>query len=56
MEKFANFISHELGIEESESSKNYAGNTDRYAVYKAGPVLSVSVSNSSLLRLNLNLL
>ncbi|XP_045207817.1 uridine phosphorylase 1-like isoform X2 [Mercenaria mercenaria] len=42
MEKFASFISHELGLDASGPPKNYAGNTDRYAVYKAGPVLSVS--------------
>ncbi|XP_060551590.1 uridine phosphorylase 1-like [Ruditapes philippinarum] len=42
MEKFASFISKELGLEDNGPPKNYAGNTDRYAVYKAGPVLSVS--------------
>jgi hypothetical protein len=45
MEKFASFISKELGLEDNGPPKNYAGNTDRYAVYKAGPVLSVSVSH-----------
>ena len=43
MQKFARFMSIELGLEMSEP-KNYAGNTDRYVVYKSGPVLSVSVS------------
>lgn len=42
MEKFANFIAEELCLKESGPPKNYAGSTDRYALYKAGPVLSVS--------------
>ncbi|KAL4228888.1 Uridine phosphorylase 1 [Mactra antiquata] len=42
MEKFASFISQELGLDNTGPPKNYAENTDRYAVFKAGPVLSVS--------------
>ncbi|KAH3700129.1 uridine phosphorylase 1-like [Dreissena polymorpha] len=41
MEKFARFMSRELGLG-TAPAHNFAGNTDRYALYKAGPVLSVS--------------
>ncbi|XP_052805733.1 uridine phosphorylase 1-like [Mya arenaria] len=40
MEKFAWFIAREFDV--SDTVHNFAAGTDRYAVYKAGPVLSVS--------------
>ena len=43
MESFARYIARELDIAPGEV-KNYAETTDRYVVYKAGRVLSVSVS------------
>ena len=43
MEGFARYIARELDIAPGEV-KNYAETTDRYVVYKAGRVLSVSVS------------
>ena len=43
MEIFASYLIKELDLDVGEP-KNYAETTDRYAVYKAGPVLSVSVS------------
>ena len=48
MESFAKFVAKELDLDSSDI-KNYAESTDRYAVFKAGPVLSVSVSNPKIL-------
>ena len=46
MEKFANYMLQELnyGLPTGQALINIAGATDRYAMYKVGPVLSVSVS------------
>ena len=46
MERFTSCVIEELGLEphEGDSPTNYAAGTDRYALYKAGPVLAVSVS------------
>ncbi|KAI8495707.1 Uridine phosphorylase 1 [Branchiostoma belcheri] len=41
MGKFARFIHQELGLPESEEPRDLA-DTDRYGMFKAGPVLSVS--------------
>ncbi|OWF54927.1 Uridine phosphorylase 1 [Mizuhopecten yessoensis] len=43
MEGFVDYINRELGLNENgHCPQNYAAGTDRYCVYKAGPVLSVS--------------
>ncbi|XP_060065715.1 uridine phosphorylase 1-like [Ylistrum balloti] len=43
MEGFVKYINKELGINTNgRCPQNYAAGTDRYCVYKAGPVLSVS--------------
>ncbi|KAL3836951.1 hypothetical protein ACJMK2_022353 [Sinanodonta woodiana] len=45
MSKFTQFISSELGVKyygDVGSPTNITGSTDRYAMYKAGPVLAVS--------------
>ncbi|XP_069120573.1 uridine phosphorylase 1-like [Argopecten irradians] len=43
MEGFVKYINKELGIDVNcHCPQNYAAGTDRYCVYKAGPVLSVS--------------
>ena len=44
MASFAKFVAKELDLDLADI-KNYAETTDRYAVFKAGPVLSVSVSS-----------
>ena len=46
MEKFANFVQNRLrdeGLNSGSEIKNLS-KTDRYVMYKAGPVLSVNVS------------
>ncbi len=49
MEAFAQFMLNELGmiLPAGQDLVNIAGATDRYALYKVGPVLAASVSNSS---------
>lgn len=43
MEKFTTFVATKLGIVMAKGTpQNHAENTDRFAVYKAGPVLAVS--------------
>ncbi|XP_076144092.1 uridine phosphorylase 1-like isoform X2 [Alosa pseudoharengus] len=43
MKAFIEFIGHELGLDEPKADyPNICAGTDRYAMYKAGPVLSVS--------------
>lgn len=44
MERFTSFVIHELGLQPGtgDTPTNYAAGTDRYALYKAGPVLAVS--------------
>lgn len=45
MKAFTEFIAVELGMEDPKSDyPNICAGTDRYAMYKVGPVLSVSVS------------
>lgn len=45
MKAFALFMRKELGLEESgEHIKDICAGTDRYCMYKIGPVLSISVS------------
>lgn len=45
MERFTKLIREEFGLTPSngEPPRNYAAGTDRYALYKAGPILAVSV-------------
>ena len=44
MKAFTEYIAAELGMEDPESEyPNICAGTDRYAMYKVGPVLSVSV-------------
>ncbi|XP_064607157.1 uridine phosphorylase 1-like [Liolophura sinensis] len=44
MSRFAAMVSRELGdpLPEGQTPQNYAAGTDRYAIYKTGPVLAVS--------------
>lgn len=50
MKSFIEFIAAELAIEDAKSEyPNICAGTDRYAMYKVGPVLSVSVSLAGLL-------
>ncbi|XP_071101007.1 uridine phosphorylase 1-like [Haliotis cracherodii] len=43
MENFAHYIGNELGVvSENERLPNLAGNSDRFVLYKAGPVLSAN--------------
>ena len=45
MKSFIEYIAGELGLEDPKSEyPNICAGTDRYAMYKVGPVLSVSVS------------
>lgn len=47
MERFTSYVTTELGLDHPNgdaSPTNYAAGTDRYALYKAGPILAVSVS------------
>lgn len=46
MARFAAMVSRELGepLPDGHTPRNYAAGTDRYAIYKTGPVLAVSVS------------
>lgn len=46
MKSFSEYIAGELGIKDPASGTNICAGTDRYAMYKAGPVLSVSVSKN----------
>lgn len=51
MKAFAQFIHQELNLPGSaEELKDICEGTDRYCMYKAGPVLSISVSISSAIR------
>lgn len=44
MKSFTEYIAAELGMEDPASDyPNICAGTDRYAMYKVGPVLSVSV-------------
>lgn len=44
MKSFIEYIAAELGMEDPKSEyPNICAGTDRYAMYKVGPVLSVSV-------------
>lgn len=44
MKAFIEYIAAELGLEDPKSEyPNICAGTDRYAMYKVGPVLSVSV-------------
>ncbi|XP_066088586.1 uridine phosphorylase 2 isoform X1 [Saccopteryx bilineata] len=42
MKAFAQFMQKELRLEESEDIKDICAGTDRYCMYKIGPVLSIS--------------
>lgn len=45
MKAFATFIHKELGLEgDGEDIKDICAGTDRYCMFKTGPVLSISVS------------
>ena len=45
MEAFAKYMAKELGLDHPGAEyPNIWGGTDRYAMFKVGPVLSVSVS------------
>lgn len=45
MKAFIKYVSSELGLgRPGEDHPNICAGTDRYAMFKAGPVLSVSVS------------
>ena len=46
MERFAHFLAKEINytIPAGQTLVNIAGATDRYALYKVGPVLAASVS------------
>lgn len=45
MKAFAVFMHKELGLEgDSKDMKDICAGTDRYCMYKVGPVLSISVS------------
>ena len=59
MRSFIEYIAGELGLEDPKSEyPNICAGTDRYAMYKVGPVLSVSVStyiNTSIILLRTTL-
>lgn len=45
MKAFAQFMHKELGLEgDGKDTKDICAGTDRYCMYKVGPVLSISVS------------
>ena len=44
MGSFAEILAKEIGHEVTEKEKLDRSKTDRYALYKIGPVLSISVS------------
>lgn len=47
MKAFAQFMHKELGLEGDEKDMDdICAGTDRYCMYKVGPVLSISVSTS----------
>lgn len=47
MKAFAQFMHKELGLKGDEKDmKDICAGTDRYSMYKVGPVLSISVSMS----------
>lgn len=49
MKSFIEYIAGELGMEDPKSEyPNICAGTDRYAMYKVGPVLSVSVCENKL--------
>lgn len=49
MKSFTEYIAKELGLAEPDAEyPNICEGTDRYAMYKVGPVLSVSVSEHKL--------
>lgn len=49
MKEFIEYIAAELGIQDPKSNyPNICAGTDRYVMYKVGPVLSVSVSRNQL--------
>lgn len=49
MKAFIQYIAAELNMEDPKSEyPNICAGTDRYAMYKVGPVLSVSVCSSIL--------
>lgn len=46
MKSFTEYIAKELGLEDPKGEyPNICEGTDRYAMYKVGPILSVSVSH-----------
>lgn len=48
MKSFTEFIAAELAMEDPKSGyPNICAGTDRYAMYKVGPVLSVSVCTNT---------
>lgn len=52
MKAFTEYIAAELGMEDPKSEyPNICAGTDRYAMYKVGPVLSVSVCKNNILNL-----
>lgn len=49
MKAFTEYIAAELGMEDPKSEyPNICAGTDRYAMYKVGPVLSVSVCKNNI--------
>ncbi len=52
MKSFIEYIAKELGLSEPNAEyPNICAGTDRYAMYKIGPVLSVSVSELKLIHM-----
>lgn len=52
MKSFTEYIAKELGLSGTNAEyPNICAGTDRYAMYKVGPVLSVSVSERKLIHL-----
>lgn len=50
MKAFTEYMAAELGMEDPKSEyPNICAGTDRYAMYKVGPVLSVSVCKNNIL-------
>lgn len=57
MKSFIEYIAAELSMEDPKAEyPNICAGTDRYAMYKVGPVLSVSVCINKSLKIILSLL